>query len=834
MIVSYDPSLVAEVGHTLDLRAPNLAALDAIAVALDESEPGVELIADLATGVGKTFIAAGLLDYLFESGVRNVVIVTPGSTIQRKTIDNFTPGHRKYVRGLRCNPMVITLDDLESGTVASALDDDSVMKVFVFTVQSLLRPNTNDARRAHRPHETLGVVLYEHLQNADDLVVIADEHHVYYSKSAKAFTKAINELSPSALIGLTATPNDDQDPRIIYRYPLADAIADGWVKIPVLVARRDKASDIRTQMMDGITLLDAKKAAIDAYCRQTRKAIVNPVMFVVASNINEANDIKDLLGELLGGEDKVLLVTSEEPDASLALLDTLENDDSPIRAVVSVSMLKEGFDVKNLYVIAAVRALESQLLTEQVMGRGMRLPFGTRTGVPMLDSLEVLSHHAFENLLAEADVLLRQTLADRASEATAAIDPVNGVGSDQQPLTSINQGQNSVVITLPGQGSPLIDMSQWESDELDGLDETHIGMGFSTIESRLTDAAETTQTLNTVITPRTPALVPLPLFLPRVTLRWERESFTLASVNSTDVEALGRVFANDEGERLRRVAIDASRDDSGEVQLDIHDESESIAASQTAIPFESIEQDLAARLLRTNGVAQTTMEFNAASAVAAAFLQGAGVTPDTPWRPQHGQAATARLVEWIGQQRESRPGRYVAEVMQVRWPDPEDRVEARPPQPRQLINNSRQFVRNYPYSGWQRGVYDINSFDAYSTEFRLAELFDTSGGIQAWVRIDQTVPLRIGYFSGAIQRQYEPDFIVIDSEDVHWIVEGKSDSEVASPIVLAKRDAAREWVATVNGSPVVSQRWGYLLASESVIAAAGSWTALLTAAQTFS
>jgi type III restriction enzyme len=131
-------------------------------------------------------------------------------------------------------------------------------------------------------------------------------------------------------------------------------------------------------------------------------------------------------------------------------------------------------------------------------------------------------------------------------------------------------------------------------------------------------------------------------------------------------------------------------------------------------------------------------------------------------------------------------------------------------------------------------VYDINSFDAYSTEFRLAELFDTSGGIQAWVRIDQTVPLRIAYFSGAIQRQYEPDFIVIDSENVHWIVEGKSDSEVASPIVLAKRDAAREWVATVNGSPVVSQRWGYLLASESVIAAAGSWTALLTAAQTFS
>jgi len=825
VIISYDPSLVAEIGHTLDLRAPNLAALDAIAVALDESEPGVELIADLATGVGKTYIAGALLDYLFESGVRNVVIITPGSTIQRKTINNLTHGHRKFLRGMRCNPMVITLDDLENGTVASALDDDNIFKVFVFTVQSLLRPNTSDARRAHRAHETLGVVLYEHLQNAADLVVIADEHHVYYSKSAKAFQRAVSDLSPAALIGLTATPNDDNDPKIIFRYPLADAIADGWVKIPVLVARRDKASDIRTQMTDGIALLDAKKSAIDAYCKQTRKPKVNPVMFVVASNIDEANDIKDLLSELLGSQEQVLLVTSEEPDAALALLDTLENDDSPIRAVVSVSMLKEGFDVKNLYVIAAVRALESQLLTEQVMGRGLRLPFGSRTGVPMLDSLEVLSHHSFENLLKEADVLLRQTLSERANEATIAIDPVDGVRATPQPFADVTQGHDNIVVELPN-----ATMDGWETDE---EAETHVGMGFATVDSRLNDASATTKTLTTVITPRKPTLVPLPLFLPKVTLRWEREQFSLSTVNDIDVEALGRIFANDEGETLRRVAIDASRDDRGQVQLEIHDETESIAASQLRIPFESIEQDLAKRLLNTNGVAQTISELNAATNVSAAFLRGANVTEKTPWRALHGQAATARLVEWISQQRESRPGRYVAEVMQVRWPEPADRAEARPPQDRHLITSSKEFIRGYPYSGWQRGVYDINSFDAFSTEFKLAELFDSARGIKAWVRIDETVPLRIGYFLGAIQKQYEPDFVAIDSEGTHWIIEGKSDSEVASPVVLAKRDAAKAWVATVNHSSIVAQKWGYVLASESVIAASSTWTALKTAGQTF-
>ena len=159
MSIAYDADLVESIGHSLDLRRPNMEALDAIAKGLETAKPGAELIADLATGVGKTFIAGALIDYLFEAGVRNVVFVTPGSTIQKKTIDNFTPGHRKYLRGLRSRPLVITLDDLETGNVAAALDDESQLKLFVFTVQSMLRPNTNDARRAHRAHESLGVAL---------------------------------------------------------------------------------------------------------------------------------------------------------------------------------------------------------------------------------------------------------------------------------------------------------------------------------------------------------------------------------------------------------------------------------------------------------------------------------------------------------------------------------------------------------------------------------------------------------------------------------------------------------------------------------------------------
>jgi type III restriction enzyme len=833
MSIAYDGDLVESIGHSLDLRRPNLGALDAIARALEAANAGEEIIADLATGVGKTFIAGALIDYLFEAGVRNVVFVTPGSTIQKKTIDNFTPGHRKYLRGLRSRPLVITLDDLETGNVAAALEDESQLKLFVFTVQSLLKPNSNDARRAHRAHEALGVALYDYLQTQDDVVVIADEHHIYYSGNAKKFQSAIDDLNASATIGLTATPHDSDSPNIVYRYPLAEAIADGYVKIPVLVARQDGRKDLKTQMADGVALLNAKAQVMETYCQRTHKKPVQPILFVVAERIDEANDIRDMLAgpDFLDGDDKVLLVTSEEPDQTLALLDTLEDDGSPIRAVVSVSMLKEGWDVKNIYCIAAVRALESQLLTEQILGRGLRLPFGERTGVPMLDTVEVLSHHSFADLLKEAKVLLEQTLGQRASEASVITNPTPGVfdhGVAPQQLQVMSpQSASSVWVQLPGQEKPLWD----ESEESTWTSQPNQGMGFSTIEAVLDSASESQKTLQTTLRPQSPGGIRTPLFIPRVVTRWQREPFSLAMLNNVDVEALGSKFADDQGETLTRKAIDARRDEAGQVEIKIYDEVESIAASQQLMDFDDIESDLARRLLEGNGVAATLTEANAAMDVAQAFLRGARVTNSTPWRKSHGQLATAKLLEWITAQQVSRPAREVVEVNQVRWPDPEDRIEVVTPQDRQLINRSSDFVRGFPYKGWSKSVYEVNAFDAYSTEFRLAQLFESTPNVKAWVRVDHTVPLRINYLSGAVQREYMPDFIVIDDNDVHWIVEGKADSEMVNPLVLAKADAAANWVKAVNVNPAVTQRWGYMLCSEAVIGSASSWTSLSAGAQ---
>ncbi|MDP3890498.1 DEAD/DEAH box helicase [Nocardioides sp.] len=849
-VLEHNPALIDAIAASLRLRKPNRDALEAIAEKLVDADPLRHLVADLATGVGKTYIAAGLIDYLAGVGVRNVVIVTPGSTIQRKTIANFTYGTAKYVPGMASAPVVLTVDSFADGSAATAIEDPNKMKVFVLTVQSLLRTTSTDGRRAHRPHESIGVALAEYLRTCEDLVVIADEHHTY-SGNARQFARAIADMEPLAVVGLTATPDPSTNPAdIVYHYPLSEAIADGFVKVPVLVARPDGLRELRTQLADGISLLEAKAEALNAYTARTGNAPVNPVLFVVCGSINEANSIRDILvgPDYLDGAEKVLLIHSDEPDTSLAALDDLENPNSPVRAVVSVSMLREGWDVKSIYVICSTRAMDSELLTEQVLGRGLRLPFGRRTGISMLDTVEVLSHRRFAELLQDAEALLTQTLGQRTGETTA----ITQGGDDEVPQdptdldaltggTAVSQGgdETTVTITLPGVGAELADDPNQLSlfpDSPEDLD-TEAGAegqvrhevgAFATIEARLRQATNTTTALTTTHRPRTDLGVRLPLFIPNVVVRLERDPFSLTQVDTTNIEALGASFANDNAPTLIRVAMEATRTERGVSIVPTDQTADArVVATQSVLPFNTVETDLVGRLMRSNGVAQTVGEHNAAAAIAAAFLRGAGVTEDTPWRAEHARLASEALVRFVDRQQTAAPVRQVADVSQAKWPEPEELTDGVPPTNRNLVRRAGQFVRNHPYVGWAKSFYPVVRFDSFSAEFKLGALLEGSPEVAAWTRVMPAMPLRIAYRTAAVSRYYVPDFIVIDTAGTHWVLEGKADSEMTDPVVIAKADAAAEWVRTVNASPVIQTRWAYALASETAIKSASGWSQLL-------
>ncbi len=388
----YDDALVEEIHARMDLRKPNATGLAKVATAIQEGD-GREVVCDLATGVGKTYLAAGLIDYLAAQGVRNVLIVTPGSTIQNKTVDNFTPGHPKFVPGAEHQPLLITADNFSRGQVGDALHDDTVLKVFIFNVQQLTKPTIKTSRKTRETDEFIGQGLYDHLRAVGDLVVIADEHHVYREK-AKAFGAAVRELNPRAIVGLTATPDEADRDKIVFQYSLAEAIADGLVKTPVIVYREDGQRDIATQLSDACHLRARKEEVWHAWAAQQGQPRISPVLFVVCQDIRDADFVANILVQdgYLPGEGQVLLVTSQSSDKALAELAAVESPDSPVRAVVSVNMLKEGWDVKNIGVIVGYRALASSTLTEQVLGRGLRLPFGSRVGVAAIDHVDLVAH----------------------------------------------------------------------------------------------------------------------------------------------------------------------------------------------------------------------------------------------------------------------------------------------------------------------------------------------------------------------------------------------------------------------------------------------------------
>jgi type III restriction enzyme len=114
-------------------------------------------------------------------------------------------------------------------------------------------------------------------------------------------------------------------------------------------------------------------------------------------------------------------VHSNTPDEALAALERLEERESPYRVVISVGMLKEGWDVKNVYAICSLRPMLSELFTEQTLGRGLRLPFGDYTGIEILGTLEVLAHDRYEALLKKAGVI-NEAFVDRRTRAALRRD----------------------------------------------------------------------------------------------------------------------------------------------------------------------------------------------------------------------------------------------------------------------------------------------------------------------------------------------------------------------------------------------------------------------------
>jgi type III restriction enzyme len=150
------------------------------------------------------------------------------------------------------------------------------------------------------------------------------------------------------------------------------------------------------------------------------------------------------------------------------------------------------------------------------------------------------------------------------------------------------------------------------------------------------------------------------------------------------------------------------------------------------------------------------------------------------------------------------------------------------PMPTDVLDRFDGFERGRWYSGWRRSILPVASFDAKTTERRLAEILDGDPKIQWWLRLQTTDPAYVELDTGG---KYYPDFIAIDTSGTKWLIEGKSDHDVARRDVKAKRVAAEEWARFVDDDGRFGT-WRYLFCSETAIKNShGGWDGLLVAAR---
>jgi len=473
---------VNKIKYAMSLRTPQeeaLSYLDAISTHCDykkDSKDTVEAVATeycekqrkinakfdfpsfcyaMATGIGKTRFMGACIYYLYKTkGYKHFFILAPGNTIYDKLRKETNPNHPKYIfKGLEAEmgrPKVYDGENYDTYPVkfeqmTLKIERTSEIQLFIFNIGKIFNSKTDTQFNFHKFKETLGASFADVLAQFNDLVICMDEAHRYY---APASMKAINYLKPVLGLEFTATPKSTSN--VIYAYDLARGAVEGYLKIPVVMGRSNTAGysqeDIEEmKIRDGLTLHEHRKTVLREYCNENDLDYVKPIVLIACKDTEHAKKVRALIdsdsfqnGKYKG---KVIEIhskqTGEESEENIRLLLSIESASNPVEIVLHVYKLKEGWDVNNLFTIIPLNAAKSDILAMQTIGRGLRLPFGEQTGNEDLDSLDIVAHDHYRELVDEiknSDIFRYRDLDSSTVEPSESVDISAGVDDGQLSL----------------------------------------------------------------------------------------------------------------------------------------------------------------------------------------------------------------------------------------------------------------------------------------------------------------------------------------------------------------------------------------------------------------
>ena len=807
----------------------------------------------LATGVGKTRLMGAFISYLhLAHGIDNFFVLAPNLTIYNKLIADFTPNTPKYVfRGIAefatDAPEVITGDNYEQ-RARTLFSDLVACKINIFNISKInSEVRGNKQPRIKRLSEYIGESYFDYLASLPDLVLLMDESHRY---RASAGIRAINDLKPILGLELTATPYVEiskgvqRFQNVVYDYPLNSAIADGFVKEPAVVTRANfnpagmsgEAIE-RIKLEDGVRLHEKVKVELETYARETSQPIVKPFVLVIARDTTHASQLLALIesaaffnGHYAG---KAIQVdsskTGAEEEAMIARLLNVEQAEEPTEIVIHVNMLKEGWDVTNLYTIVPLRAANARILIEQSIGRGLRLPYGKRTGLSTIDTLSIVAHDRFQEIIDEARkpgsvIQLKSIVLDDVQ-----LSPTTTVVSQPQLASKLGLLPTSSTFT-PGAAAAAFATPA----------EQQIAQQAYQVIRTLENQPQLVPTIERLNAPELQTAI-----VQAIEAQQERAQTTLAGFVSTpDIAAIVKKTT----ELIIQGTIDIPRIlvvPTGAVHSGFRPFTLELSFNYLPVSDDLIVQNLRNGQQRVIGISNSSGE---EQRLADYIVRGlidyddisyddhadllydlAGQTVDY-LRAKHSEYDTRKIL----QVHEKEIVKNIHAQMQAHhWQESggyEVKIskgfsELKPSAYTHAVNEApisyrvapadKSNMAKYLFGDFEKCLYPLQKF-ASDAERKLAVILEREA--LRWFK-PALGQFQIYYQDGNTQREYQPDFVA-ETADVIYMLEPKANNQMQATEVLLKRDAAVLWCEQTSAynQSIGGKPWRYVLIAHDAIA----------------
>lgn len=363
------------------------------------------------TGGGKTFMACASVKPIFDAlpalKTKSVVWLVPSDAILEQTLKNLKDPAHPYRQRLNADfggrVEVYSKQELLNGQNFNPTSVTEQLSVMVLSFDSF-RSNKKEGLKAFQENSNLAsfgqvfgapdspvenadsTALFQVVNQLNPLVIVDESHHA----RSKLSIDTLKDFNPCFVLDLTATPRKESN-----LISITDAAAlklESMVKLPVILYNRASKEDV---LLDAIDL----RNSLEAQATEDEKAgapYIRPIVLFQAQpkGKEDATTFEKLREQLVAigiPEEQIAIKTADVNELRKV---NLLSRECPIRYIITVNALKEGWDCPFAYVLATLANRTSQVDVEQILGRVLRQPHARKSPSPNLNISYVLTSSA--------------------------------------------------------------------------------------------------------------------------------------------------------------------------------------------------------------------------------------------------------------------------------------------------------------------------------------------------------------------------------------------------------------------------------------------------------